>query len=67
MAAKKEKKYIVVRDFKDLQDKNKVYAKGDTYPNPANKNIKKERLDELLSSKNKQGRPVIKEVEEGQE
>lgn len=67
MAAKKEKKYIVVRDFKDLQDKNKVYAKGDTYPNPANKKVDSKRVEELLSSKNKQGRPVIKEVEEGQE
>ena len=66
-AKKKETKYIVVQDFKDLEDKNKVYAKGDTYPNPANKKVDKKRIDQLLSSKNKQGRPVIKEVEGGQE
>lgn len=65
--AKKDKKYIVVEDFKDLQDKNKVYAKGDTYPSPANKKISKERIQALSSKDNKQGRPVIKEVEEGQE
>ena len=43
--AKKETKYIVVQDFKDLEDKNKVYSKGDVYPNPANKKI-----EELISS-----------------
>lgn len=63
--AKKETKYIVVQDFKDLEDKNKVYSKGDVYPNPANKKIDQKRIDQLLSSKNKQGRPVIKETDQG--
>ena len=67
MAKKEDKKYVVIEDFKDLQDKNKVYTKGDTYPNPANKKVSKERLEELASTKNKQNRPVIKEVKEGQE
>lgn len=67
MAAAKKKKYIVVEDFKDLQDKNKVYVKGETYPNPANKKVDNERLKALLSSNNRQGRPVIKEVEADQE
>lgn len=65
MAEKKEKakKYEAIQDFKDLQDGGKVYLVGDSYPKPANKKIKKERIEELLSSDNKQGRPVIKEVE----
>ena len=65
--SKKQTKYIVTQDFKDLEDKNKVYTKGDVYPNPANKKVDKKRIDLLLSSKNKQGRPVIKEVTEDQE
>lgn len=64
---KKQSKYIVTQDFKDLEDGNKVYAKGDVYPSPANKKVDKKRIDQLLSSKNKQGRPVIKEVKEDQE
>ena len=63
--AEKQSKYIVIEDFTDLKDRSKVYRKGDVYPNPANKKISKERINELTSSKNKQGKPVIKE--EGQE
>jgi hypothetical protein len=62
-----KRKFEVIQDFKDLEDKNKVYSKGDRYPYPANRKIDDERLEELLSSKNKQGRPVIKEVTEGEE
>lgn len=63
MAAKKKKtSYEVIRDFTDLQDGNKVYRKGDTFPKPANKKIDSERLEGLLQGDNKQGRPVIKEV-----
>lgn len=57
-------KYEVIEDFTDLQDKNKVYFKGDTFPSPANKRVKKERIEELLNDKNKQGKPLIKEVKE---
>lgn len=63
-------KYIVLHDFKDLQDvdsktnKNKIYAKNDTYPNPVNKKISKERLAQLTSANNNQKRPVIQEVAE---
>jgi hypothetical protein len=57
-----KRKFEVIQDFKDLEDKNKVYFKGDRYPYPANRKIEDERLEELMSSKNKQGRPVIKEV-----
>jgi hypothetical protein len=56
-------KYEVIEDFKDLQDKNKVYFKGDTYPKPANKNIPDERIEELLSPDNKRKRPVIQIIE----
>ena len=63
--ADKQKKYIVIEDFTDLKDRSKVYRKGDIYPNPANKKVSKERIKQLASSDNKQGRPVIKE--EGQE
>lgn len=56
-------RYEVIEDFKDLQDKNKVYFKGDTYPKPANKNIPDERIEELLSPDNKRKRPVIQLIE----
>lgn len=60
MAEKKEEKYIVASNFKDLEDGGKLYKKGDTFPQPANKKISKKRLDELLSKDNKAGKPVIK-------
>jgi hypothetical protein len=62
-----KRKFVVIRDFKDLEDKNKIYFEGDRYPFPANKKIDNKRLEELLSKKNKQGRPVIKEVTEEEE
>jgi hypothetical protein len=49
-------------DFKDLQDKGKIYRKGDAFPKPANKKVEAERLEELLSSENKFKKPVIKEI-----
>lgn len=57
-----KKKYQAVVDFKDLQDKEKIYRKGDTFPKPGNKKVEEERLEELLSSDNKMGKPVIKEI-----
>jgi len=60
-------KYEVINDFTDLQDGGKVYVKDDRYPKPANKKIEIERIEELLSDKNNQGRPVIKEIEEDKE
>ncbi|MBL3644034.1 hypothetical protein JMN23_16900 [Bacillus sp. RHFB] len=57
-------KYEVIHDFKDLEDKNKVYTTGSTFPNPANKKVSKERFKELSSSKNKIGKPLIKEISE---
>ncbi|OVE34793.1 hypothetical protein CCZ20_24390 [Priestia aryabhattai] len=59
-----KRKFEVIEDFKDLQDKDKIYRKGDSYPYPANKKVDDERLEELSSKRNKQGRPVIKEKEQ---
>ncbi|MBT2615331.1 MULTISPECIES: hypothetical protein [unclassified Bacillus (in: firmicutes)] len=57
-----KKRYQAVEDFKDLQDKDKIYRKGDAFPKPGNKKVEEERLEELLSSENKMGKPVIKEI-----
>lgn len=57
-------KYVVLHDFTDLQDKNKIYRKGDTFPKPANKKVTKKRIEELSSNKNKRNIPLIKKVEE---
>lgn len=65
--AKKNETYRVVHDFKDLQDKNKVYRTGDNYPTPANKKVSDERLNTLLSKNNRLGLAVIREVVETKE
>lgn len=61
--ASKDSSYIVIHDFKDLQDKNKIYRAGDVYPSPANKKISEKRLNELKSKNNKNGIQYIREVE----
>lgn len=53
--------YIVTSNFKDLKDKNHEYKKGDIYPHKK-KEVKQERLDELMSSNNKLNKQLIKEV-----
>ena len=58
------KKFTVLHDFKDLQDKNKIYVKGDTYPNPVNKKVDDKRIKELSSTKNKLGKKLIEEIKE---
>lgn len=57
-------KYEVVQKFKDVQDNGKVYQKGDRYPKPLNKKVSEERLNELASTSNKLGQPVIKVIGE---
>ena len=57
-----KKQYVVVHAFKDLQDNNTVYKAKDIYPRRSDYVPDNDRLEELLSDKNKQGRPVIKEV-----
>lgn len=51
-----DKEYIVIRSFTDLKDNDKVYYNGNPFEGS------EERVKELLSTKNKQGHAVIKEV-----
>ena len=55
--------YKVIHYFTDLQDFNHPYKVGDTFPRLGLK-VSNERLEELASSKNKQGKPLIEKVEE---
>ena len=59
---KPQKKYIVVHDFKDLQD-GTIYIKGDIYPRKADAVVNEERVKELSSTKNKIGSVLIQEQE----
>ncbi|WP_145349683.1 hypothetical protein [Staphylococcus epidermidis] len=59
-----KKKYEVLHIFKDGQDKGKLYKPGDRFPKPANKKIDYERILELSTSDNRQGKVLIKEIEE---
>jgi len=58
--------YTVIHPFRDAQDtgkrfpKGRLYAIGDKFPATKRK-IADERLEELLSNKNKIGKPLIKE------
>lgn len=58
-------KYVVIKDFTDLQDKNHVYREGDKYPRKGSGT--KKRVEELSSTKNKRKEAVIKEVEANDE
>lgn len=62
--SKPQKKYVVIHDFKDLNDKNIIYINGDIYPRRADAVIDEERIKELSSAENKIGRPLIKEINE---
>lgn len=57
-------KYKVLRDFKDLQDGDKVYRKDSFYPRPANKKVSEKRIKELTSTSNKLGKKAIEEIKE---
>ncbi|MEM5598409.1 hypothetical protein AAHB53_22620 [Niallia circulans] len=57
----KEKKYVVVHDFKDLKDNDRIYIKDDPYPAEGAKNPTAARIKELSSTKNKMNRVLIKE------
>lgn len=58
-----KKKFKVLHAFTDLQDKDKVYNVGDSFPKPANKKVSEKRIEELSTDKNKQGKALIQEVE----
>lgn len=54
--------YIVLMRFADLQDGNRVYEAGDTYPRPGIY-VSPERLAELAGSDNRMGEPLIVDVD----
>lgn len=59
--------YKVIAQFADLQDKNHIYKVGETYPRDGHK-PSAARIEELASSANKRGFPLIAaEPEEKQE
>lgn len=53
--------YRVKRFFTDLQDKDHPYYAGDSFPR-VGKDVTPERIEELASSRNKQGMPLIEFV-----
>lgn len=53
-------RYTVIRDFTDLQDNNFKYRVGDEFPRPGMK-VSDERIDELSTTKNRKGLPMIEE------
>ncbi|EAF6044887.1 hypothetical protein KVR05_002011 [Listeria monocytogenes] len=54
-------KYVVLKTFSDLEDGNHIYQEGDKYPRQGK--TKKSRIDELSSTSNKLGEPLIIELE----
>lgn len=54
--------YKVIKHFVDLQDNKHNYDVGDAYPRKGYK-PSNERIAELSGSDNKQGCPLIKQVE----
>lgn len=50
--------YKVITQFKDLQDKNRIYEVGDKFPATKRK-VSEERLEELSGKSNKIGKPLI--------
>ena len=58
--------YEVLWAFKDLQDDEYRYEKGDSYPRTGYKPTD-ERIDELSGSNNKRGKPLIKARENAAE
>lgn len=61
-----KEKYEVINNFKDLEDNNHLYLKGNIYPReglePTNKRIK-----ELATEKNKIGKKIIQKIEDTEE
>lgn len=55
-------RYVVVTDFKDLEDKNHVYRAKDEYPREGK--ATKKRIDELSTKNNNRKTVFIKEVDE---
>jgi hypothetical protein len=55
--------YRVIKYFTDMQDNNHPYKVGDEYPRKG-VCVLPSRIKELMSKKNRQGEPLIEEVEE---
>ena len=55
--------YRAITLFTDLQDNGHKYMPGDTYPRHGLKPTK-DRINELLTDKNRRHKPMIEEVEE---
>lgn len=53
--------YVVLHAFKDLEDRGYVYEKNSKYPRKANKDVTRQRVNELLGKDNKLGKQLIKE------
>lgn len=53
--------FKVIKKFTDLQDDRYLYNEGDTYPRKGFK-VSSQRLEELSTSSNRRGEPLIKEV-----
>ncbi len=57
-----EKYEVVYKAFKDLEDSNHIYKKGDIYPREGLKPTAK-RIKELSTKANKIGKILIKKIE----
>lgn len=57
--------YEVIKNFVDLQDGDHLYKTGDKFPREGVE-VKKSRIDELLSFSNMVGVPLIKEKEKAE-
>lgn len=55
--------YKCIVFFSDLHDKSFEYRPGDVFPRSGLK-VSKERIEELLSTNNRRGKPLIEKVEE---
>lgn len=58
--------YITIKLFTDLQDDNWLYNIGDVYPRKG-LDVTESRIKELSSAENRQGKPLIKLIEEPKE
>ena len=58
--------YKVIKHFTDLQDNNLAYNVGDEYPRKG-LSVLPSRINELASSKNRQGCPLIEEIPDVEE
>ena len=53
--------FKVIKTFKDAQDNDYLYHRGDTFPHD-DKEVSEERIEELASNKNRRGMALIEEV-----